>query len=132
MRGRRSVHSWWFFLLLLAPLTGCSDSNGPDMLDLVGTYVLQSLQIVGSPAIFPPAVDGTLVLTETTFSLSVDTVLPGAETIEVSGTYEAEGGEWSQTSDGIQNVGSYEFDGSELTIDTVLNEQDIITVWVKN
>lgn len=131
MRGCPPVRSWLFLLLLSAPLTGCSDSTQPNTEDLVGTYDLLSVQIVGQPALFPPAVEGTLELTETTFSLRVETVLPGVEDIDVNGTYEAQGGQWSQTSDGTTNVGSYELDGSELMIDTVLNEQNIITVWEK-
>ena len=135
MRPRRPA----LFLLAsaLAALTlGCgSDNSGPSNTPPpAGTYKMTSIQNPPSPAVTPPIATGTLVLTATTYDVTID-VQPQAE-IQDEGTYTISGSTWSQTSTtnpGVQSTGTYTYNESTgvLTVDVTAFGVRTISAWQK-
>ena len=130
MCNRRNIRRW-SFLFAVATLSTCGGETEPEVVDLSGSYLLLNAQLDGQPPLFPPLVEGTLVLTQTTFDLFVESVVPGIEPFDVSGTYSIDDGRWLQESDGEQVEGTYAVNGTQLTVDTTLGGQHMVSVWEK-
>jgi len=73
---------------------------------------------------------GTLILTDTRYTLSV--TVPGPGTTEDTGTYETDGNTWTQESDnagGFQGVGTFSLVGDILTVDVTTAGVRVVSVW---
>ena len=135
MRARRPV------LLLLAStlaaaVVGCgSDNSGPsNPAPPAGTYTLTSLENPPNPVVGPPVATGPLILTATTYSVTIDVVQQPE--VHDEGTYTISGGTWSQTSttnQGVQSTGTFTYDQASgvLTVDVTVVGIRTITVWQK-
>ena len=124
------------FRSILVPLVavtffaGCSDDEGPTNVvpppDLSGTYDLTSFS-QGGVTLTPPAVNGTIIVAETSRSGSVATgtynldITTPAGPVQDQGTYsiDTSDGSWSQDSStqGFQSVGTFSLVGSTLTVE---------------
>ena len=135
MRPRRPA------LLLLASAVaaaalGCGDSNGPSTPTPppAGTYAMTSFQNPPNPTLNPPIATGTLVLTATTYSVTID--VQGQDQVQDEGTYTISGSNWSQTSTtnpGVQSTGSFTYSQATgvLTVDVTAVGVRTITAWQK-
>ena len=140
---RRSLRALLPLAVLALGLTAaCSsdDDNGtdpPDQTDLSGTYELVSLTQAGS-TVAPPIATGTLVLTQTTYSIDLtvpnpdDPFGPGINTLD-NGTYSTDGSDWTQESSttGLQGVGTFTLQGNTLTVNVTTVGIEVLTVWNK-
>ncbi|MCG6954651.1 MAG: hypothetical protein LJF04_01555 [Gemmatimonadetes bacterium] len=137
MRQWRVASAAVFATLAALALASCknNDSTGPaGNADLVGSYALASLTFEGQPTLQPPLANGSLVLSDTTYSLSINITVPGAEQqITDAGTYTVSGSNWSQTSStlNIQSVGTYALASGTLTVDVTTAGQHVTTIWLK-
>lgn len=123
---------------LAGSVAACSDdddngTNPPVVVDLSGTYDLVSVTQGGVTVGPDQGASGTLVLTQTTYS--IDLTLPGptgpVNTTD-SGTYEISGNTWTQESDnagGFQGVGTYSLSGGTLTVDVTTAGVQVLSVW---
>jgi hypothetical protein len=128
-------------IVALVGLTGsCSsdDDNGtnpPAETDLSGTYELVSFT-QGGTTLGPPLATGTLVATQTTYSITIthpdpaDPFGPPLTTID-EGTYSTDGNNWTQESSntGLQGVGTFSLQGATLTVDVTTAGIEVLTVW---
>lgn len=134
MSGRRITPALAGLAMAALLLAGCksSDSTSPNSVDLSGTYSLQALTEPGSPTIGPPFATGTLVLTQTQYTLTLN--VTGQNPIQDQGTYTVSGNNWTQTSStpGVpQGVGTYSLSGNTLSVDVTTAGQTVSTVWQK-
>ncbi len=116
----------------------CSDDDSPNEppgTDLSGTYELVSLT-QGGNTIGPPLATGTLVLTQTTYSIDLnvpnpdDPFGPPVNTVD-SGTYSTSGSNWTQESSetGLQGVGTFTLQGGTLTVNVTTAGLEVLTIW---
>lgn len=124
---------------LAGSVAACGDddddngTNPPNEVDLSGTYTLVSVTQGGITLTPAQGATGTLVLTDTTYS--IDLTIPGPtgpnNTVD-SGTYAIDGNTWTQESDnagGFQGVGTYTLSGGTLTVDVTTAGVQVVTVW---
>lgn len=134
MRARRPM-----LLLLASTLAavalGCgSDNNAPsNPAPPPGTYSMTSYQNPPGPAVTPPNATGTLVLTATNYSVSLDVL---GQQVQDEGTYTISGSDWSQTSttnQGVQSTGTFTYNQATgmLTVDVTVVSIRTITIWQK-
>jgi hypothetical protein len=95
---------------------------------------MTSIQNPPNPAFTPPIATGTLVLTATTYDVTID--LQGQPEIQDEGTYTISGSTWSQsstTNPGVQSTGTYTYDQGTgvLTVDVTALGLRTITGWQK-
>jgi hypothetical protein len=137
MRQWRVASAAVFATLAALALASCgnNDSTGPEgNADLIGSYALASLTFQGQATLGPPFATGSLILTDTTYSLSIDITVPGAEQqITDSGTYTVSGSNWTQSSStlNVQSVGTYALAAGTLTVDVTTAGQQVTTIWLK-
>jgi hypothetical protein len=138
MRQWRVASAAVFATLAALALTSCknNDSTGPEgNADLIGSYSLASLTYEGQATLGPPFATGSMVLTDTTYSVSIDIVVPGTDPQHIadSGTYTVSGSNWSQTSStlNVQSVGTYALASGTLTVDVTTAGQHVTTIWLK-
>lgn len=137
---RRPLHS--LLPLAIAALVGIAGACGGDdegnptnpiETDLSGDYVMVSVTQGGVTLGPAQGATGTLVLTETRYTLSVTVPGPtGPVTTEDTGTYETEGNTWTQESDnagGFQGVGTFSLVGGVLTVDVTTAGVQVLSVW---
>jgi hypothetical protein len=135
MRPRRPV----LFLLasaMAALALGCgSDNNSPsNPPPPAGTYTMTSFQNPPNPTITPPIATGALVLTATTYHVTID--VQGQAEVQDEGTYTISGNDWSQsstTNPGVQSTGTFTYDQGTgvLTVDVTAVGVRTITSWQK-
>jgi hypothetical protein len=136
MRARRPV------LLLLAAAAlgiaalGCgSDNSGPsNPAPPAGTYAMTSFQNPPNPTLTPPVATGTLVLTATTYDVTID--VQGQDEVHDQGTYSISGTGWSQsstTNPGVQSTGTFTYSlaTGALTVDVTAQGIRTIAAWQK-
>ena len=121
--------------LALSACGGSDNGTGPDNgTDLSGSYTLQSFQQPPIPAFTPPVVSGTITLTATRYTTSIN-LPPGSPipVIQDAGTYTTSGNTITQTSDGAfgQSVGTFTLVNGVLSTDLTSAGQRVITVWKK-
>ena len=127
-------------LVGLAGACGSDDDSGtdpPQQTDLSGNYELVSFTQAGF-TLAPPVATGTLVTTQTTYSISIthpdpdDLLGPPLTTVD-SGTYSTSGSTWTQESSqtGLQGVGTFTLEGTTLTVDVTTARIEVLTVWSK-
>jgi hypothetical protein len=120
--------------LLFAGAVACSDddSAGPSP-SLAGSYSLISFQQNDAPAIAPPVATGTLVLTATTYELTVVLTIPGVpiQTINDHGSYQLNGNQITQTSAAapIETSGTWTLEDGVLNTDLSGSGTRIRTAW---
>jgi hypothetical protein len=129
----------WFTLAAAASIvlgaTGCSDNTAPATTPPTpGTYSLTSFAFVSQGSKQPvPGTTGTLILTATTYNVTI--TIPGQGTTTDQGTWSASGGgQWSQASSnpqGPQSMGTYTFVNNVLTVDATAGGVETVTVWQK-
>jgi hypothetical protein len=109
------------------------DGTGPVETDLSGDYLLVTVTQGGVTLGPAQGASGTLMVTETRYTLSVTIPGPaGPITTEDTGTYETDGDTWTQESDnagGFQGVGTFSLVGDVLTIDVTTAGVQVISVW---
>jgi hypothetical protein len=116
-------------LLALAACSG-DDNSGPGTTDLSGTYTMLSLQ-QGDVTMAPPFASGSLVMTATTYNITV--TVQGQVAIADNGTYTISGNQITQTSNvqPIQSVGTWSRSGNVYSIDVTAAGQRVISSWQK-
>jgi hypothetical protein len=124
-------------LAVAAVASGCggSSSTAPTPItavQLVGTYDLLSITFQGQPTLTPPAATGVLVLTPTTYAVTLH-VAPATAAEVDSGTYSISGNQWSQTSttSQVQSVGTFTFSHDTLTVNVTTQGMQVNNVWKK-
>ncbi|HKT61251.1 MAG TPA: hypothetical protein VJQ46_14455 [Gemmatimonadales bacterium] len=117
-------------------LAGCgSDNTGPsNPPPPAGTYSLTSAQNPPNPVLTPPNATGTLVLTGTTYNVTID--VQGQGEVQDEGTYSISGNNWTQistTNPGVQSTGTFTYVTATgvLTVDVTASGVRTITVWQK-
>ena len=109
------------------------EGMGPVQTDLSGDYLMVSVTQGGVTLGPAQGATGTLVVTQTRYTLSV--TVPGQNgpmTTEDTGTYETDGNTWTQESDnaaGFQGVGTFSLVGDILTIDVTTAGVQVLSVW---
>lgn len=138
MRHRRLLPAVSLGVLTLAALAACggNTATGPaPAADLSGTYGLVSITFQGNPAIGPPTATGRLVLTKTTYNVTLDIKPPlvPEQVIVDSGTYSISGNAWSQSSlvNPVQSVGTYTLSHDTLTVNVTTVGMQVENVWKK-
>jgi hypothetical protein len=118
-------------------LVACSDDDegtGPET-DLSGNYTLVSFQQDPNPAVGPPIATGALVLTSTTYNVTININVPGlpAQTITDNGTYTISGNQITQTSavQPIQSTGTWSLSNNVLTTDLTAAGTHVLSTWQK-
>lgn len=135
MRHQRPV-----LLLLVSAMAavalGCgSDSSGPsNPAPPAGTYALTSFQNPPNPILTSPVATGTLILTATTYDVTINVL--GQDPVNDQGTYSISGNGWSQsstTNPGVQSTGTFTYDPTTgaLTVDVTAVGVRTITAWQK-
>jgi hypothetical protein len=123
---------------VVGAVAACSDdddngTNPPNEVDLSGTYTLVSVTQGGITVGPEQGASGTLVLTQTTYSIDLTIPSPTGPVNTVdSGTYEISGDTWTQESDnagGFQGVGTYSLSGGTLTVDVTTAGVQVLSVW---
>ena len=105
-------------------------TDPPVQTDLSGDYVMVSVTQGGVTLGPAQGATGTLILTDTRYTLSV--TVPGPGTTEDTGTYETDGNTWTQESDnagGFQGVGTFSLVGDILTVDVTTAGVQVVSVW---
>jgi hypothetical protein len=135
MRPHRPV----LFLLssaMAALALGCgSDNTSPsNPAPPAGTYTMTSFQNPPDPAITPPIATGTLVLTATTYAVTIN--VQGQPEVQDEGTYTISGSNWNQvsaTNPGVQSTGTFTYNEATgvLTVDVTAFTVRTITGWQK-
>jgi len=109
------------------------EGTGPVETDLSGDYLLVSVTQGGVTLGPAQGATGTLVVTQTRYTLSVTVPGPtGPITTEDTGTYQTDGNTWTQESDnagGFQGVGTFSLVGDILTIDVTTAGVQVLSVW---
>ncbi len=115
--------------LASAALLGCSDdeTTGPNT-DLSGSYTLQSFQQGDNPVLTPPTATGTLVLTATTYTVSIS--VPGQQLAD-QGTYTTNGNQFSQSGTLGQATGTFTQSGNTFSTDLTTAGGRIRSSWLK-
>ena len=114
-------------------LVACSDDDetGPST-NLSGTYALQSFQQAENPALTPttiPPATGTLVLTATTYNVSI--TVGGLPLITDQGTYTTNGNSFSQSGTLGQATGTFTQSGNTFSTDLTANGIRIRSTWLR-
>ena len=108
-------------------------TDPPQGTDLTGDYIMVSVTQGGVTLGPDQGATGTLVLTDTRYTLSVTVPGPnGPVTTEDTGTYETDGNTWTQVSDnagGFQGVGTFSLVGDILTVDVTTAGVQVLSVW---
>lgn len=122
--------------LALLTLAACSgdDTTDPGTTDLSGNYTLVSFQQGALGPFTPttqPAATGSLVMTATTYNITVS--IGGQVAIVDNGTYTVSGNSITQTSavQPVQSVGTWTKSGNQYTIDVTAVGQRVISTWQK-
>ena len=109
------------------------EPTAPIQTDLSGDYVLVSVTQGGVTLGPAQGATGTLVTTETRYTLNVTLPGPtGPVTTEDTGTYQTDGNTWTQESDnagGFQGVGTFLQAGDFLTVDVTTAGVQVVSVW---
>lgn len=121
-------------LAVSASVAACSDYDGAGpTTSLAGTYALLSFQQNEAPAIAPPVATGNLVLTATTYELTVVLNVPGVpvQTVNDRGSYQLSGKEITQVSAvaSIETSGTWSLEDGVLKIDLSGGGTRIRTSW---
>jgi hypothetical protein len=123
-------------LSLVVVLAGCgSDNTGPaNPPPPAGTYSMTSFQNPPNPAVTPPNATGTLVLTATTYNVTID--VQGQGEVQDEGTYTMSGNNWTQistTNPGVQSTGTFSYTTATgvLKTDVTASGFRTITIWQK-
>ena len=116
--------------LAASALLACSDDDetGPST-DLSGNYTLQSFQQGETQPVTPPIATGTLVLTETTYSVSIS--IGGQPVIADQGTYTTNGNQFSQSGTLGQATGTFTQNGNTFSTDLTAAGVRIRSTWLK-
>lgn len=116
--------------LAAAALLACSDDDGGTgpTTDLSGSYTLQSFQQGDNPVLTPPIATGTLVLTATTYTVSIS--VPGQQLAD-QGTYTTNGNQFSQTGTLGQATGTFTQSGNTFSTDLTTAGGRIRSTWLK-
>jgi len=120
-----------FAALAAAALLACSDDDegtGPST-DLSGTYSLQSFQQADNPALGPPIATGTLVLTATTYDVTIN--VAGQPVLADHGTYTTSGNSFSQSGTLGQATGTFTQSGNTFSTDLTTAAGRIRSTWLK-
>lgn len=116
-------------------LTGaCGDDGTGPSVDLSGSYQLQSVTFPGQQPLTPPAAEGTLVLTQTTYNVNITIAGNPPQQVSDQGTYSTSGSTWTQESsvNGSQAVGNFTLSGNQLTVNTTLQGLPVVSVWLRS
>lgn len=116
--------------LAASALLACSDDDGntgPNT-DLSGSYTLQSFQQGDNPVLTPPTATGTLVLTATTYTVSISAA--GQQLVD-QGTYTTNGNNFSQTGTLGQATGTFTQSGNTFSTDLTTAAGRIRSTWQK-
>jgi hypothetical protein len=111
-------------------LLACSDDDdntGPNT-DLSGSYTLQSFQQGDNPVLGPPIATGTLVLTATTYNVTISAA--GQQLVD-QGTYTTNGNQFSQTGTLGQATGTFTQSGNTFSTDLTTAAGRIRSTWLK-
>jgi hypothetical protein len=117
-------------LLALAACSG-DDTSGPSTTDLSGNYTMLSFQQGANPTMSPPFATGNLVMTATTYNITI--TVQGQVAIADNGTYTISGNSITQTSNvqPIQSVGTWTRNGNVFSIDVTAAGQRVVSSWQK-
>ena len=135
MRARRPL---WLLLTtaLGVAALGCgSDNSGPsNPAPPAGTYSMTSFQNPPNPVLTPPIATGTLVLTATTYDVTINVL--GQDPVHDQGTYSISGSGWNQsstTNPGVQSTGTFTYNETTgaLTVDVTAVGVRTIAAWQK-
>ena len=113
-----------------ATLLACSDDDentGPNT-DLSGTYTLQSIQQGDNPVLGPPIATGTLVLTATTYNVSISAA---GQVLADQGTYTTSGNTFSQSGTLGQATGTFTQNNNTFSTDLTTAAGRVRTTWLK-
>ena len=116
--------------LAAGALLACSDDDddtGPTT-DLSGTYTLVSFQQDNNPVLTPPIATGTLVLTATTYNVSIS--VAGQQLVD-QGTYTTNGNNFSQTGTLGQATGTFTQNGNTFSTDLTTAGGRVRSTWQK-
>lgn len=115
--------------LAASTLLACSDDDetGPST-DLSGSYTLQSFQQGDNPVLVPPVATGTLVLTETNYSVTINA---GGQQLVDQGTYLTNGNQFSQSGTLGQATGTFTQNGNTFSTDLTTAAGRIRSTWLK-
>jgi hypothetical protein len=120
---------------LVVVLAGCgSDNTGPaNPPPPAGTYDMTSFQNPPNPAVTPPTVTGQLVLTASTYNVTIDVQ---GQVQQDQGTYTISGNTWTQistTTPGLQSTGTFSYTTATgvLKVDVTAQSFRTITLWQK-
>jgi hypothetical protein len=116
--------------LAATALLACSDDDnntGPNT-DLSGSYTLQSFQQGDNPVLSPPIATGTLVLTATTYNVTINAA--GQQLVD-QGTYTTNGNQFSQTGTLGQATGTFTQSGNTFSTDLTTAAGRIRSTWLK-
>ena len=109
------------------------EGTGPVETNLSGDYLLVSVTQAGVTLGPAQGATGTLVTTETRYTLNVTLPGPtGPVTTEDTGTYQTDGINWTQESDnagGFQGIGTFLQVGDFLTVDVTTAGVQVVSVW---
>ncbi len=138
MTHRRRLPAVSLGVLALAALAACGGTSATQpasAADLSGTYGLVSITFQGQQTIGPPTAIGRLVLTKTTYNVTLDIKPPlfPEQIIVDSGTYSISGNAWSQSSlvNPVQSVGTYTLSHDTLTVNVTTVGLQVENVWKK-
>lgn len=112
---------------LLLACSGDDENTGPST-DLSGTYTLLSLQQGDNPVLTPPTATGTLVLTATTYTVSITA---GGQQLVDQGTYQTNGNTFSQTGTLGQATGTFTRNGNTFSTDLTTAGGRVRSSWQK-
>jgi hypothetical protein len=109
------------------------EGMGPVETDLSGDFLLVSVTQGGVTLGPAQGATGTLVLTDTRYTINL--TVPGPtgpiNTVD-TGTYQTDGNTWTQESDnaaGFQGVGTFSLVGDILTVDVTTAGVQVLSVW---
>ena len=116
--------------LTAGALLACSgaDENTCPSTDLSGTYSLVSLQQGDNPVLTPPIATGTLILTATTYNVSITAA--GQQLVD-QGTYQTNGNSFSQTGTLGQATGTFTRSGNTFSTDLTTAAGRVRSTWQK-
>lgn len=116
-------------LAATAFLAACGGDDGTDpSTDLSGTYTLVSFQQGDNPVLTPPTATGTLVLTATTYNVTINAA--GQQLVD-QGTYTTSGNTFSQSGTLGQATGTFTKTGNTFSTDLITAGGRIRSTWQK-